>query len=399
MSGHHESHDLSQNRSDFLPSTWYQRVVRWWLLLALASCAAPIPPPHEGTPTPAQPALTATPPPPTPPPPPSAPPCPAHEDAPLSDEALAEAVAAPLEETIAAALGVTCPPDAPNHRAEVAQAVARFQRRFGRFADEITGVVDARTKRTLGMIHPALRPPDHPCGATDEVPLPPCLLRWEGATAEQRAFMHRVYRIARERAAKRRDFVLAADEVAIIERGPCPEAPEDREEGCARTSWAQRDAAASARRLLTAARAHFDADRQTHGLRDLMVVTGYRSATFQLEIWEYHFPNRYRATARARARARGGPHGEAAALLLAQHFAARTAAPGFSLHGRGLALDFGCVRRDGRFVGSTGRFANTWKRTHCFRWLEAHASRYGFRLNPNIDEPWHWEWHPELVRE
>jgi LAS superfamily LD-carboxypeptidase LdcB len=204
--------------------------------------------------------------------------------------------------------------------------------------------------------------------------------------------MHRVYEIAQARGARRRPYVAAADEVEVIERGPCPGAPADVEPDCRRTQWAQRDAARAARRLLAAARKTFDADRDQHGQRNLLVYTGYRSAAFQLEIWEYHFPGRYRATKRARARARGGPHGDAAALLLAQYFGVRTAPPGYSLHNRGLAIDFGCITRDGHWIGSNGTFVKAWKKSYCFKWMEANAARFGFRPNENIDEPWHWEY-------
>ncbi len=301
-------------------------------------------------------------------------------------------------EQLAAALGVDCVPAAPSFDVALAQAVARFQRRYGRFEDDVTGQLNARTERVLRMVHPALRAADHPCGAGASVgsahgpvSLPPCLLRWQGASAEQRAFMHLVYDVARKRAARRRAFVAAADEVAVIERGPCPGKPSTVEPGCSKTQWAQRAAAGAARRLLVAARTHFAADGKRHGQRNLMVFTGYRSAPFQLEIWEYHFPTRYRATRAARARARGGPHGPAAALLLAQHFAVRTAPPGHSLHNRGLAIDFGCVTRAGAWIGSTGSFTKAWKKSYCFRWLKSHAAGFGFRPNEKIDEPWHWE--------
>lgn len=295
---------------------------------------------------------------------------------------------------LAAALGVDCPPASPGFDVAVVQALARFQRRYGRFEDEVTGRLDERTERVLAMIHPALRGPEHPCrgvAESDTGPLPSCLLRWEGATAEQLAFMRRVYEVAQQQAAKRREYVEAANEVGVIERGPCPGKPSEIEPGCERTHWAERDAAEAARRLLLAARATFDADRARHGQRNLLVFTGYRSAAFQLQVWEYHFPTRYLKTQRARARARGGAHGPAAALLLAQYFAARTAAPGYSLHSRGLAIDFGCVTRAGDWIGSNGTFVAAWKSSHCFQWLKQNAARFGFRPNDKIDEPWHWE--------
>lgn len=384
--------------------------MRWHAILGLAlglliGCAEPGPPPPK-PPAPPPPVAPAPPPvsaEPPPPPAPSIPPCevprPGTPEGPLTEERLEKARAAePHPERLAFArtLGVSCDPEAPNFDVAFAQAIARFQRRYGRFEDEVTGIVNWRTNRGLKMVHPELRGPDHRC--QDQVkptdsPLPSCLLYWPKATDEQRAFMRRVYEIAQARAAKRRPFVLAADEVDVIETGPCPGKPADVKPDCRRAHWAQRDAAAAAKRLLDAARADFDADRKKHGQRNLMVYTGYRSAVFQVEIWEYHFPQRYAATRRARRRARGGEHGEAAALLLAQYYAGRTAPPGHSLHNRGLAIDFGCVTDDGGWIGSTGSFRAAWKTSGCFRWLERNAGRFGFRLNGSIDEPWHWEYH------
>jgi len=362
---------------------------------------APRPPPP--VPTASTSVASAPLPPPSPPPAPTVPPCevaaPGTPEAPLAGERLQKARnAEPHAERVAFArtLGVTCDPEAPNFDVAFAQAIARFQRRYGRFEDEVTGIVNWRTNRGLKMVHPELRGPEHRCQGEvkpSDSPLPSCLLYWPKATEEQRGFMHRVYEIAQTRAAKRRGFVLAADEVDVIETGPCPGKPADVEPDCRRAHWAQRDAAHAAKRLLDAARAEFDADRKRHGQRNLMVYTGYRSAVFQVEIWEYHFPRRYATTRRARRRARGGEHGEAAARLLAQYYAGRTAPPGYSLHNRGLAIDFGCVTDDGGWIGSTGSFRRAWKTSGCFRWLERNAGRFGFRLNDSIDEPWHWEYH------
>jgi LAS superfamily LD-carboxypeptidase LdcB len=84
--------------------------------------------------------------------------------------------------------------------------------------------------------------------------------------------------------------------------------------------------------------------------------------------------------------------------LLAQYYAGRTAPPGYSLHGRGIAIDFGCVTRAGEWIGSNGDFVDAWKGSFCFRWMKANASRFGFRLNKSIDEPWHWEFHGSSQR-
>lgn len=55
-----------------------------------------------------------------------------------------------------------------------------------------------------------------------------------------------------------------------------------------------------------------------------------------------------------------------------------TAAPGNSMHERGLAVDFTC--NGGGAIGS--------RSSPCFQWLSANASSYGFYNLPS--EPWHW---------
>ncbi|HUR57951.1 MAG TPA: M15 family metallopeptidase [Opitutaceae bacterium] len=69
------------------------------------------------------------------------------------------------------------------------------------------------------------------------------------------------------------------------------------------------------------------------------------------------------------------------------------AAPGFSEHHTGRAIDIGSpehIELDEEFAG-----------TAAFRWLEQHAPRFGFKLSYPRDnphgigyEPWHWCWHP-----
>lgn len=181
--------------------------------------------------------------------------------------------------------------------------------------------------------------------------------------------MMRVYDVQRWRAAQKRQPASVVGGIAPIED----------------ESTAQTDAAEACRGLLAAARAA----KPPRG--DLQVVFGYRSPETQLEIWEYHFPSRYRETARQREALAGGGHGPEAVLLLATLYAGRTASPGYSLHNRGTAIDFACVTNKGAFVGPTGKYLSAWKRSWCFRWLERHARSFGFAQNRTIDEPWHWE--------
>ncbi len=101
----------------------------------------------------------------------------------------------------------------------------------------------------------------------------------------------------------------------------------------------------------------------------LLPVSGFRSLARQTEIIR-------------RKRAAGRPPEDILRLI---------AAPGFSEHHSGRAIDIGCP-------GHTDLEEN-FAETPAFRWLERHAPAAGFRLsyprgNPwGIGyEPWHWYW-------
>jgi len=103
----------------------------------------------------------------------------------------------------------------------------------------------------------------------------------------------------------------------------------------------------------------------------LEAISGYRSWDYQAGIFE-------------RKLARG---------LDLQQILAVNAAPGFSEHHSGRAID----------IGTPGEppAEESFEGTHAFAWLQAHAGGFGFRLsyprgNPHgvVYEPWHWCWHP-----
>jgi D-alanyl-D-alanine carboxypeptidase len=69
------------------------------------------------------------------------------------------------------------------------------------------------------------------------------------------------------------------------------------------------------------------------------------------------------------------------------------AAPGYSEHHTGRALDIGCP--------GAPPAEESFERTTAFAWLQEHAARFGFQLSyPRgnrfgiVYEPWHWCWHP-----
>lgn len=103
---------------------------------------------------------------------------------------------------------------------------------------------------------------------------------------------------------------------------------------------------------------------------ELVAISGYRSRAKQVDL------------VRAKLR-RGMALREALSI---------NAVPGYSEHHGGYALD----------IGTPGSPAaeEVFEHTAAFRWLQAHASAYGFSLsyprgNPRgiRYEPWHWAWH------
>ena len=129
-----------------------------------------------------------------------------------------------------------------------------------------------------------------------------------------------------------------------------------------RPLWLQPEAGRTWRRMRDAA------------LRDSIVleaISGYRSHAYQLGIFE-------------RKRARG---------LAVEDILTVNAAPGFSEHHGGCALDIGAP-------GEPPAEAS-FESTPAFAWLTRHAAGHGFvmsypRDNPHgiVYEPWHWLWHP-----
>ena len=123
---------------------------------------------------------------------------------------------------------------------------------------------------------------------------------------------------------------------------------------------------------------HVDAARAWSHLREaasrddvaLEAISGYRSHAYQLGIFE-------------RKLARG---------LSVEEILTVNAAPGYSEHHSGLALDIG--------THDEPPAEETFERTRAFTWLQENAGGHGFvmsypRDNPHgiVYEPWHWCWH------
>jgi hypothetical protein len=124
--------------------------------------------------------------------------------------------------------------------------------------------------------------------------------------------------------------------------------------------------------------------------------SGYRGSEHQARLWRAYFTRYYNQTDRARQRLTGGPHSSAAVkyMLDVYRIPRRIAAPGYSNHQAGIAIDFRQVLKGtDRIRNSTARAAiERWRTTWFYRWLQQHAARFGFQ--PYTAEPWHWEYRP-----
>lgn len=235
-------------------------------------------------------------------------------------------------------------------------------------------------------------------GATPEAiaALAPEKLSREGLSEEAYAFKQEVYRRHVERGTKSgrtRIFDLPPEQLA-----PIP----------GTDILMRKDAAQALGKLLAAARADLahdlkvlkgdkaTEDRRARALRvkELGVNNAYRSASRQFGIWDRNFLKYYKATADKRALCEGGPHGDKAADLLREYIGIRVAAPGFSNHQGGIAVDFALHLKDDNLGPSTAQ-SNAWKESWFWQWLKKRAGEFGFvEYEP---EEWHWEYKPARV--
>lgn len=150
---------------------------------------------------------------------------------------------------------------------------------------------------------------------------------------------------------------------------------------------------AAAEKDLTAIKAKGDADaKKTVGLS---ATSGYRGEAHQEKLWKRYFKKKYyNNTAAHRASLKDGEHGDPAVQYMVKHVRSKIAAPGFSKHQAGNAIDFKQKRTSGNAIkNSTSKTAVTaWQATWFFKWLEKNATTHKFE--EYAKEPWHWIYTP-----
>lgn len=206
---------------------------------------------------------------------------------------------------------------------------------------------------------------------------------------DQTRFMRRVYEIHRSHVATKRKFVdsLPSTMLDVVIQG----------------ITMRKDAALSCRSMLSKAQSDLSIEKQNNAgtstkVKEIGIVSGYRSANQQFSNWRKFFENKYYPdTRKQRSQQAGGEHHDAAADFLASYIGKRLGAPGYSYHNNGLAVDF-FTKENGTSLGPNTNPKNIWrwKKSWFFGWLMKHANSFGFFQNLKINEPWHWEFKPRL---
>ena len=136
----------------------------------------------------------------------------------------------------------------------------------------------------------------------------------------------------------------------------------------------------------------------------LTATSGYRNRAHQDRIWRRNFIGKYyKRKAAEHAKLSGGQHGAAAIQKMANYVSKYVAAPGFSNHQAGLAIDFNQARTSGNKIANSTKTVEKksggktikvkveiekWRKSWFFKWLRTNAATYHFEEYSG--EPWHW---------
>ena len=164
------------------------------------------------------------------------------------------------------------------------------------------------------------------------------------------------------------------------------------------------DAAEAASRLMEAANIDL-AKARTAGDPDALqtvrisAVSGYRASGHQRGLWLDYFIGYYNKTQKVRGAIVDGPHSARAMSYMLDGYKIpnRIAAPGYSNHQGGIAIDFHQARTKGHEISNAYEGQTRWRSTWFFDWLKTNAAHFGF--TPYTKEAWHWEYKPSLARE
>ncbi|MDB4985671.1 MAG: hypothetical protein JWN04_849, partial [Myxococcaceae bacterium] len=141
---------------------------------------------------------------------------------------------------------------------------------------------------------------------------------------------------------------------------------------------------AAARSALGQARVHDERARQT---RSIGICSAYRDYNYDAGLWRGTFDKHYHKMLAA-GRFAGREHGPHALQYMLQTMLPLKAAPGFSNHSDGRAVDFKTVHA-GEKYGANSSQREGWRATWLHPWLVQNAREFGFA--PLASEEWHWD--------
>jgi D-alanyl-D-alanine carboxypeptidase len=164
-------------------------------------------------------------------------------------------------------------------------------------------------------------------------------------------------------------------------------------------------AASAATVLIAQANVDLKAALQANLDKDALVTvkisatSGYRDAAYQRDLWLDYFPNYYDQSDEARMKILDGVHSDDAIRYLLTPkgsggfgLGGKIAAPGYSNHQAGIAIDLYQYRKAGyEILNSTDSAERRkWKKSWFHKWLVKNAATYTFY--PYALEEWHWEY-------
>lgn len=156
----------------------------------------------------------------------------------------------------------------------------------------------------------------------------------------------------------------------------------------------RKDAAGQCRLLLEEARADLNRQKEKGDPEALQVsrigiYSAYRSIERDKAAWRATFRKHFRKTKDARAGLRGGEYGDEAVRMMVKIMRQFKAAPGFSKHTGGTAVDFTTTEGGVSLTANSNQNAR-WRNSWLHKWLTKNARKFKFK--PLSTEAWHWEY-------
>jgi hypothetical protein len=154
------------------------------------------------------------------------------------------------------------------------------------------------------------------------------------------------------------------------------------------------EAAGKCKEMLAAAREEWqtkkkEGDAKAQATRTIELHSAYRNIAEDTASWNKSFGQYYARTASDRNAFPDGPHGPKAIALMVVMMRKYKAAPGYSNHSNGLAVDFRTVYKGDILIAASAQ-KPLWIETWLHPWLVKNAPRFGYQaLNT---EEWHWDY-------